>query len=139
MPSELDLFHELAFYTLAHGDPAFIHQHAVDAFAVQTADSTTKPIAVVFGLVGLYLHVEKNFTGRHVQKTHMQLAKRRKAWSMPPLPTDRGSIRIGHILAEAAGPARDAMIHRWCASVWESFQCSRAEIVQLLALESDIV
>ena len=58
MASDIDLFHELLFYTLAHPSPAFIHQHAVDAFAVQTADDSTKPIAVVFGLLGLYLHLE---------------------------------------------------------------------------------
>ena len=31
--SEEELFHELSFYTLAHPDPAFIHQHIVDAYA----------------------------------------------------------------------------------------------------------
>ena len=39
-------YEELAFYTLAHGDPAFIHQHVVDAWMLQTADETTKPIAI---------------------------------------------------------------------------------------------
>jgi hypothetical protein len=138
MPSELDQFHELCFYTLAHPDPAFLHQNAVDAFAVQLATPQTKPIALVFGLVGLYLHLEKQFTGRQVQKVHMQLANRRKTWPMLPLPTARGSIRVADVLAEAAGPSRDAMIHRWCASVWEPFQASQPEIAQLLAVELDI-
>ncbi len=143
LPSELDLFHELSFYTLAHGDPAFLHQHAVDAFAAQQATPATKPIAVVFGLVGLYLHVEKQFTGRQVQKVHMQLANRRKGWTKPPLPPERdsarGSIRVADVLAASPGPTRDAMIHRWCVSVWEAFHASRAEIAQLLATELDIV
>ena len=37
MATAQDLYNELAFYTLAHGDPAFIHHYAVDAFAVQHA------------------------------------------------------------------------------------------------------
>jgi hypothetical protein len=58
MATDLDLFHELSFYTLSHGDPAFIHQNSVDAYTAQHADETTKPIAVVFALIGLYLHLE---------------------------------------------------------------------------------
>jgi hypothetical protein len=138
MPSELEQFHELCFYTLAHPDPAFLHQNAVDAFAAQLASPQTKPIAVVFGLVGLYLCLEKKFTGRQAQKAHMQLAKRRKTWTMPPLPDARGSIRVGDVLAEPAGPARDAMIRRWCESVWEAYKESHAQVAQLLATELDI-
>jgi hypothetical protein len=39
---------ELSLYTLAHRSPAFIHQHAVDTFAAQTASERTKPIALAF-------------------------------------------------------------------------------------------
>ncbi len=79
MPSNNEeLFHELMYYTLAHPDPAFIHQNVVDAYAAQTAGSETKNITIVFALVGLYLSVEKDLTGRQVQKVHMQLAKRRR-------------------------------------------------------------
>ena len=38
MSADEDAYNELCCYTLTHGDPAFIHQHVVDAFAVQTAD-----------------------------------------------------------------------------------------------------
>ena len=54
-------------YVYAMGRPGFVLQHVVDAFAVQTADPDSKPIAVVFGLVGLYLHIEIQFSGREVQ------------------------------------------------------------------------
>ena len=62
-----DLYHELSCYTSAHPDPSFIHQHIVDAYTAQHANETTKLIALVFALIGLYLHVEKNFTGRQVR------------------------------------------------------------------------
>jgi hypothetical protein len=138
MPAELDLFHELSFYTLAHTDLAFLHQNAVDAFTAQQADANTKPIAVVFALAGLYLHVEKQFTGRQVQRVHMQLANRRKSWPKLPLPNQRGDIRVSDVMAEPAGPTRDAMIHSWCVSVWEGYAGARAQIAQLLATELDI-
>lgn len=68
-----ELYNQLAFYTLAHPDPAFIHQLLVDAYGAQHADETTKPIAVLFSLIGLYLHLEKGYTGKQVQRAHMRL------------------------------------------------------------------
>lgn len=126
-----DLYNELAFYTLAHRNPAFIHQHIVDAFTAQHADESTKPVAVMFALIGLYLHLEKGYTGKQVQRAHMQLARRPNTWPRLPLPNDRGEIQIEHVLAAQPGPDRDAMIDRWCASVWGSWSQSRAGVVEI--------
>ena len=86
--SEQEQFHELAFYRLAHPrtDPEFIHQYAVDASAAQTATAASKPITVAFALIGLYLHLEKGYTGRQVQLAHMQMAATRKTWLSFALP-----------------------------------------------------
>lgn len=138
MTSDQDLYHELMYYTLAHQDPSFIHQHVVDAYAAQHADETSKPIGIVFALMGLYLHVERNFTGRQVQRVHMQLAKRPKQWFRPQFPQQRGAIAITDVLAAAPGQARDAMIHNWCKSVWEAWRCSRDQIVDLAKNELSI-
>src|ERR1700759_4910018 len=86
-------------YTYTMGRPGFILQHVVDAFAVQTARTDTKPIAVVFGLVGLYLHLEKDFSGRQVQKVHMELGRRKRQWPAIDLPKDRGSMTVSDVLA----------------------------------------
>ncbi len=137
--ADQDLYHELSYYTLAHPDPSFIHQHIVDAYAAQHADETTKPIAVVFGLIGLYLHVEKDFTGRQVQKVHMRLAKIRRQWVRPRSPKERGAITVRNVLAAAPGPSRDALIHSWCASVWEAWSESRDHITNLVKNELDIL
>ena len=106
MASDQDLYPELSFYTLVHSNPSFLHQHIVDACAAQHADEKTKPIAIVFALLGLYLHVEKNFTGRQVQRFHMQLAKIRREWVRPELPKELGAITVRHVLAAAAGPIK---------------------------------
>ena len=107
MPTDQDLFNELSFYTLSHPSPAFIHQHVVDAFAAQHADEQSKPIATVFALIGLYLHIEKSFTGKQVQRAHMRLARHRKQWPRLEPPKDRGAIGIPQVLA--APPGRSAM------------------------------
>ena len=59
--SEGDAYDELSAYTLMRGDATFMHQHVVDAFAVQYSDEQTKPIKLTFGLVGLYLKSKSSF------------------------------------------------------------------------------
>ena len=119
--SEQAAYDELCGYTLARGDPSFIHQHVVDAFAVQQADEHTKPIKITFGLVGLYLRVEKQWPGRRVQQAHMALARQKHAWPTFVLPRDRGALTPQTVMAAPAGPERDAAIDAWCASVWNAF------------------
>jgi hypothetical protein len=123
-------YDEVYAYTM--GRPGFILQHVVDAFAVQTATGDSKPIAVVFGLVGLYLRVEKQFAGRPVQKVHMELGRRKREWPRVNLPEDRGSMTVTDVLAASAGPERDRAIDDWCNSVWAAFSGNRQTIIDLL-------
>ncbi|MEO8452719.1 MAG: DUF5946 family protein [Gemmatimonadota bacterium] len=129
---ERDAYYELQCYTLAHGDPAFVHQHVVDAWAAQNADERTKPIALTFALVGLYLHVERRMSGRQVQQVHQALARHKRTWPSFTLPPERGSITPTHVLAAPAGPERDEAIDAWCASVWSGFGESRQTVADLL-------
>ena len=118
-------------YTLTRGDLAFIHQHVVDAFAAQSASPATKPITLAFALIGLYLHVERGFTGRQVQRAHMMLAKRTRSWPAFPLPEFRGSITAVDVMAAVAGAERDRAIDAWCAAVWETYRESASAVAQL--------
>ena len=77
-------YDEVYAYTMSR--PGFILQHVVDAYGAQTASSDGKPIGVVFALVGLYLHVERAFSGRQVQKAHMELGRRKRAWPISIFP-----------------------------------------------------
>ena len=133
-----ELYNQLAYYTLSHPDPSFLHQHVVDAYAAQCAGEGTKTIQIVFGLVGLYLYVEKGFSGRKVQKAHMQLAKRRRNWERPALPASRGSIGIVDVLAAAPGEPRDLLIGEWCRSVWHAWITERDRIASLVQNELGI-
>ena len=128
----VDAYHELCGYTLTHGSAAFIHQHVVDAFAAQHADADTRPIGVVFALVGLYLHVERSVSGRDVQRIHMRMGQKKRTWPPIHLPGDRGAITAAEVLAAPAGPERDRAIDAWCASVWAAFAENRRTIIDLL-------
>jgi Family of unknown function (DUF5946) len=132
MPSDSDLYHELCAYTLTHTGASFIHQHVVDAFTAQHADERTKPIGLTFALVGLYLHVEKDFSGRQVQRAHMDLARHKRTWPTFVLPQNRGSISVADVMSAPAGPERDAAIHAWSAAVWSAFRENQPAIAELL-------
>lgn len=125
---EEEAYHELCAYTLTHGDPTFIHQHVVDAWAAQRAHAGTKPIGIFFALTGLYLHVERGLTGREVQRAHMALSRRPEPWPVTRLPAARGAITATDVLAVPAGPPRDAEISRWAASVWEAYAENRETV-----------
>jgi hypothetical protein len=123
-------YDEVYVYTM--GRPGFILQHVVDAYGAQTATSDSKPIGLVFALVGLYLHVEKHFSGREVQRVHTLLGGRKRAWPIVDLPSDRGAMTVADVLAASAGPQRDNAIDAWCECVWNTFHASRARILDLL-------
>lgn len=130
--SDEDLYHELALYTLELRDPEFVHQHIVDAYAVQRAGPASKPIAIVFGLIGLYLYLEKGFTGRQVQQAHMRLARKSKQWVAPFIPEARGAnLCVADVLAAEPGAERVAAIRRWCLAVWQDWEHARPEIATL--------
>lgn len=128
-------YQELAFYTLSHTDPKFIHQHMVDAFAAQTATRDSKPIKVAFALIGLYLYLEKGFTGKQVQRAHMQLANRHKTWPKFELPENRGLITVKDVLAISPGERRDEMIKKWCESVWQAYKLVYKQVEELVEAE----
>ena len=134
--SSVDKFYELTYYTLGHPDPLyFIHQHVVDAYQAQIANENTKPIAITFSLIGLYLYLEKNYTGRQVQLAHMKLSQHKKLWPKVELPNQMGEITISDVLQATPGQMRDAMIKEWCASVWRAYKNSHATVASLVRSE----
>jgi hypothetical protein len=132
--SNEDAYHELCGYTLTLGDPAFIHQHVVDAFAAQNADEQTKPITLAFALIGLYLHLEKQFSGREVQHAHQLLARKKRTWPLFSLPSERGTVTAADVLAVPKGPARADAIDQWCAEVWKAFQANHQIVKELVPI-----
>ena len=124
---------ELMAWTMSLSDPTFVHQHVVDAWAAQHADEHSKPIGVAFALIGLYLHVEKRFTGREAQRVHMRLSQPhgrgagRKEWPRFQLPRQRGGVTVSDVMAVPESD-RVAAIDRWCKSVWDAWSDSHEHV-----------
>jgi hypothetical protein len=123
-------YDEVYAYTM--GRPGFIPQHVVDAYAAQTASDGSKPMGVIFALVGLYLHIERQFSGGEVQKVHVRMGGQKRQWPAITLPRDRGSMTAADVLMAPEGRERDHAIDEWCRSVWTAFRDSRQTIVDFL-------
>src|SRR5256885_15775605 len=119
--TEREAYHELCAYTLTHEGRDFIHQYVVDAWAAQHATPDGKPIGITFALAGLYLHLEKQRTGREVQLAHMQMAKKKRTWPTFVLPANRGEVTAIDVLRAPEGPERHEAIDGWSASVWGAY------------------
>lgn len=112
---------ELSYYTLSHGDARFIHQHLVDAYGAQHVRASKSTIGAAFALAGLYLAIERSFSGRQVQKLHMLMGNRSKVWPRFVPPPDVGPMTVVDVLAVEPGPARDQALMDWCRSVWKAW------------------
>jgi len=131
--TSLDRYHELSFYTLALKDKDFIHQHIVDAFAAQTADEKTKDITLFFSLAGLYLFLEKKYTGKQVQHAHQLMAAKTKNFFKINLPPERGVITVNEVLEAPAGFKRNEMIKQWCQAVWAAYHSEHNKVIKMTA------
>jgi len=131
---ELDpsAYHELSAYTLSLRDSAFIHQYVVDAYAAQQASRDTKPITITFALIGLYLHLERGYSGKAVQLAHMRYVRKRRQWPTFELPENRGEVTAANVLRAAPGPEREEAIRKWCRSVWDAWGNSHAQVAELV-------
>ncbi|HKI86264.1 MAG TPA: DUF5946 family protein [Thermoanaerobaculia bacterium] len=132
LPAE-ELYWRLQSYTLSLRDPTFMHQHVVDAWTAQNARQEIKPITLAFALVGLYLHVERGFSGRQVQRVHTLLAENTVDWPSFPLPAERGAVTAREVLSAPEGVKRRLAIDAWCTSVWEAYGESHDTVAELLA------
>lgn len=125
-PECWELFGELSAYTLSHGDPKFIHQHAVDAWQLQHAIVSTSNIGIAFSLIGLYLALERGYIGRQVQLAHMQLGRTKRNWGDFEIPSSRAPFTVADVLETEPGLARDARLMQWAAAVWANWNHAHA-------------
>jgi hypothetical protein len=126
-------YNELAFYTLGLQDEYFIHQHVVDAFTTQHATHETKTISLIFALVGLYLYVERKYTGKEIQSFHTLMSDSKMDWPQLKLPAKHGEVTIEMVLKENEGDARNRMIEIWCSSIWKAYHELHVEIIKIAA------
>jgi len=124
---------ELSAYTLTRLDAEFIHQHVVDAYGAQHGGfqgsvrerRPASNIGVAFSLLGLYLALEKGYTGRQVQRAHMALGKWRKKYPPPGCSPERALLTVVDVMKAEPGAGREEMLKKWAAAVWDSWKAGQ--------------
>ncbi|WP_211171022.1 DUF5946 family protein [Bacillus sp. DNRA2] len=114
-------YHDLSAYLIELLDMEFPTQHAVDAYGAQHSGKKVKNIRTAFSLIGLYLAIEHGYTGRQVQKAHMELAKRNIQWPSFNLPSSPYSYSVSDVLFAEKGTNRNEMLMKWAKDVWETW------------------
>lgn len=115
-----ELFCQLSALTPNY-DEEFIHQMAIDTYEAQHGGGDTKNIAVVFGLVGLYLSLEKNYSGRQVQKAHMILGEKNKEWPKLEPPTFNWEYTVKDVLDSSLEKGLKEEIRKWAEVTWRGW------------------
>lgn len=115
------LYGELTADTISKGDPGFVHQHCVDAYGAQHSGGHTKPITTAFSLVGLYLFVERDYTGTQVQRAHTTLGEQDRDWPELSPPPSPGETTVQTVVEADPGEERDRRIEEWAESVWQNW------------------
>ena len=128
-------YQELSAYDLQRARADFLHQEAVDAYAAQHPGAPAKPISTWFALVGLHLALDRGQTGREVQRAHMRLGRRKRAWPLLPQPSDLTCMSVGDVMCEPPGNVRDAALLVWAGEVWQCWSSVHQTIAALCASE----
>jgi hypothetical protein len=138
--TEQDAHNELQAYTLTNGDMRFIHQHIVDAWGAQHATPEDKPLRLLFSLVGLYLKIERGFTGREVQNAHRELARHNRKSASFVFPPNAGTVTAPDVMQHPEGEQRDRAIDQWCESVWNAWSGNgNCETVRQILIDAKVI
>lgn len=107
------------------------HQTCVDAYGAQHAGPESKPIGVAFALNGLYLVLERGFTGIQAREAHGYLAGTVDSWPSFEPPASAGEVTVFDVAMAGSGDEHIAAVQRWGRSVWETWRHVHAQIAEL--------
>ena len=94
----IQLYHELSANFIMSPDVTFVPNMRLTHMVLQHSGNRVKNIRTAFSLIGLYLAVEREYTGRQVQHAHMELAKRNIKWSSFILPIRPYALSVADVL-----------------------------------------
>ncbi len=108
------------------------HQLLVDTYGAQHVGPRSPAITGAFGLIGLYLTLERGWTGLRVRAAHQALAARYRDWPLLGRPPEAASMTVQD-LAFAGTPAEYVeVLHDWAGTVWASWRREHPRIAELV-------
>lgn len=127
------LYGEVSGYEAAHvAVLGRLHQLMVDAYAAQHAGEPAPPISVAFGLIGLRLTLDEDWSGDHVRDAHRYLAGSFREWPAFDRPSRPATLTVFDIAMAGSPAAHAELVQRWAAEVWSSWQAAHGEVLALI-------
>lgn len=129
---------EVVGFELAHAELARrFHQLTVDAYGAQHSGGDGRGIRIAYSLVGLYLALDRGWTGEAVRGAHQRMGRPQPHWPAFTRPAQVGLLTVLDV-AEAgvwAGSVsgHSAAVQRWAAAVWAAWASRQLEVAELSA------
>ena len=130
-PECLELGGEVAAFGMLHPETlGRWRQTCVDAYAAQHVGPKMKPITICFALNGLFLVVERRWSGIATREAHAYLADTvpRRAWPRFTPPDDVGSLTVLDVALVSDPEDQAVAIEKWGTSVWEAWSHVHVEV-----------
>ena len=125
------LYDELSAFTLTVADTDFTHQLIVDTYCAQHVGPNVRTISIAFSLIGLYLVIERGYTGRQVQLAHMALAAKSKTWPHFNPPPQTSTMTVFDVVNGINVDNYLKRVHEWAGSVWKAWESSHSDVADL--------
>jgi hypothetical protein len=130
----LDLHGEVTSNVMQH--PEVLgrwHQTCVDSYAAQHVGPQMRPMTVCFALNGLYLVLERGWSGIAARDAHGHLARTvvRADWPNFEPPSEAGPLTVLDGALSADLDAQGAAIEAWGRSVWATWSHVHDAVRQL--------
>lgn len=97
------------------------HQLIVDAYGAQHAGAPSPPISAAFGLIGLYLSLEHDWSGTAVRAAHQFLAQRYSTWPSFRGRADDLVITVDDVAGATTADVHASRVQAWGRAVWNSW------------------
>jgi hypothetical protein len=111
------------------------HQLTVDAYGAQHSGPPTSRIYVVYSLVGLYLALERGWSGADVRALHQRMGHPDASWPPFRRPLVTAVLTIADVAVAGARlgsvEGHAALVERWARSVWSSWADQHAVVIGL--------
>jgi hypothetical protein len=111
------------------------HQLGVDTYGTQHAADHDRSIRVAYSIVGLYLSIERGWSGDDVRRAHQRMGKPQPSWPEFRRPDELGGVTVldvamaGVRAGSVVGHAEAAQ--RWARYVWDAWSAQHAEVASL--------
>lgn len=133
-PECLRLSGEVVAYNHAHPESLAVwHQVCVDAYGGQHVGPDTAPITVSFALNGLYLVLERGFTGIQAREAHGYMANTVDPVTWPRFtpPADVGDITVLDVALASSPQEHIGLVRQWGRAVWAAWSHTHDRISEM--------